>query len=176
MKRVIRSNCFETNSSSVHAIVIDRRSELQTPDPCGIGFTLGEFEWEWETYSGTDSRASYLWTAIICNYGDDLVDGVANYRTEPVLGWMDYLKSAIHRKFGDNVEPYFQFPNKNSWFGIDHSYALGGWLEHLREDEDDLLSYLFGEGSVIRTGNDNDDGSVDTSCPDGGYVYVKRGG
>lgn len=175
MKRVVRSNCFETNSSSVHAIVIDRRSGLQNPDSFGIGFTLGQFRWEWKNYNTIEDRASYLWTAIVCSYSEDTEDDT-NYRTEKALEWAEYIKSAIRHQFGSDVDIYFQWPKPEDWFDIDHFYALREWLDHLKEDEEDLLLYLFGKGSVIRTGNDNSDDHVDYSCPEYGWVYVKTGG
>ena len=61
MKRQIRRGCFETNSSSTHAICIAKEGYTKGNY---IEFEIGEFGWEFDTYSDLHSRASYLITAI----------------------------------------------------------------------------------------------------------------
>ena len=63
MKRQIRKNVFETNSSSTHAICISKNNDYKKRDY--INFEIGEFGWEFDVYGDVYSKASYLITAIL---------------------------------------------------------------------------------------------------------------
>ena len=51
MKRQIRRCCFETNSSSTHAICITKADVNKEDLPSNVTFTHGEFGWENDEYS-----------------------------------------------------------------------------------------------------------------------------
>lgn len=138
MKRQIRRNCFETNSSSTHAICITKKDVNSSLLPSSILFTYGEFGWENKTYSSVRSKAAYLYQAIDDCYSDDEKEGLI-YKLKEIL-----------EKNG--ITYYFD----SDWSGyIDHPYGTTEFVEAVLSDEDKLLRYLFGDSFII-TGNDND--------------------
>lgn len=151
MKRQIRRSCFETNSSSTHAICIAKYGY----EKCDyIEFHIGEFGWEFETYNDLYSRASYLITAIF--------DSNKSYADEKLKQLKDILDT-------HNIKYVLPTPNVKSWEyngEIRYYYDIDGYIDHSEDthefieavlsDSDKLMRYLFGN-SVIITGNDNSD-------------------
>ena len=75
--KTIRKGIFETNSSSVHTLVIAHDNpEIPITK---LYFSLGEFGWGPELLNSVEERASYLWTYI--------VDYLAGEESE--LNWND---------------------------------------------------------------------------------------
>lgn len=138
----IRSNVFETNSSSTHSIAISRK-------PAAIGksiyFRIGEFGWE----NDCVNTADYLYTAILeQNNSNELLN-----RLKEILD-----KYSIEYNFEG---PKYQISSdgKYEWltYGyIDHGYELSEFLHTVLSNEDLLMRYLFGD-SMVYTGNDNQD-------------------
>ena len=141
MKRQIRSNVFETNSSSTHSIAISKK-------PVTIGkyiyFGIGEFGWE----NDCVNTANYLYTAIL---EQDKADEL-----------LAQLKSIL-----DNYSIEYEFEEPKYMIGmsgykwldygyVDHSNELREFLDAIFSNEDLLMRYLFGNSSVY-TGNDNQD-------------------
>lgn len=133
----IRSNVFETNSSSVHSLCISK-------EPYEIPINVVDFIPEYYGWDeGSALPTSYLITALYCNGMEDMIP-----RLKGILDkhGMHYV---IHQ------------PEKNSygWCGhcdIDHSNDLIGFLNDIMNDEDKLLRFLFSKDSIVYTGNDND--------------------
>lgn len=152
MKRQVRQGVFETNSSSTHAICISKdhdTSKLTLPD--SVSFEHGEFGWECEKLRSVWEKASYLYEAILGTYYENGSEEKLNHLTE------------ILNKHG--IECNFEPSSSKYWDDgyIDHVRAdeMPEWLENMTNDDDALLTYLFGDAFVI-TGNDNDDDFQDT--------------
>lgn len=152
MKRQIRQYVFETNSSSTHAICISKDhdiSNLKLPDT--VAFTHGEFGWECEKLRSIWEKASYLYEAILGTYRD----------ADPEEK-LEHIKEALN-KYGIVCD--FEPSSDDIWDNgyIDHvgEDDMPEWLENMTNDEDALLTYLFGDAFVI-TGNDNGDDFRDT--------------
>lgn len=145
MKRQIRRNVFETNSSSTHSICITKNDILDEKRNW-ITFYTGEFGWEHETLYSITSKASYLYTAILYleKYGD-------------YEGLLDKLKSILNE---NNIEYEFIEP-ENDWWYIDHCGNLIDFINDILNDESKLMRYLFSSDSFIITGNDNSGSDVD---------------
>lgn len=146
----VRSNCFETNSSSTHAICIPKNPEII---PRHMFFCSAEYGWEQES---ADPH-SYFYTAICELYGHDrsAFDQV-----------MTKIKSILDRH---GIEYVFQEYEWEWYEGreylshkgyIDHSCELHDLVEDLLNNEDKLIRYLSA-GTVVLTGNDNSDYSYD---------------
>ena len=162
MKRQIRRGCFETNSSSTHAICIAKADVNKESFPIHVTFTHGEFGWENEEYSDLWSKASYLYQAICCCYEEDEKQEKLDKITE-MLG-----------EYGISCD--FE-PDKDKQWGdgyIDHGYGTIGFVDAVLEDCDKLLRYLFGDSMVI-TGNDNSDGYSDRMYVNEGEEVTKWG-
>lgn len=147
MKRQIRRSCFETNSSSTHAICIAKETISKEDLPTSVLFSHGEFGWEFDTYSDTWSKASYLNEALHSVY----------YDKEELEEKKLYISEVLGR-YGISVE--FE-PDKYDEYGydsgyIDHGYGTSEFVRTVLSDDDKLLTYLFGD-SIVITGNDNSD-------------------
>lgn len=148
MKKKIRRGVFETNSSSTHSICITRSDVLddQTDE---IYFELGEFGWEYDILSTVFEKASYLYTALIYNDEEILLEKV-----KKILD-----KNGVRYEFEDPESRYYY---------VDHGNMLSEFLHDVCNDENKLMRYLFSSESFIITANDNDyyDISIDVE-----YAY-----
>lgn len=145
MKRQIRNSVFETNSSSIHSIVISKK-----PVVIGkyISFNIGEFGWE----NDCVNIADYLYTSILCMKDSKEL--------------LEELKNILDRY---SIEYEFEKPKyiedeEYVWLDygyIDHSDETREFIETVLNDEDMLMRCLFGN-SCVYTGNDNQD-----DCPSG---------
>lgn len=169
MKRQIRRGCFETNSSSTHAICITKEGYTKGDY---IEFEIGEFGWEFDTYSDLHSRASYLITAIF-NYDKDYAD-------EKLQQLKDILDD-------NHIEYVIPEPKVDSWEyngETRYYYDTDGYIDHVGEtrsfveavlsDSDKLMRYLFGDSMII-TGNDNSDAYSDRMYVNEGEEVTKWG-
>ena len=142
----IRQGLFETNSSSMHSIGIQRNNQFENV-PEKLELKPGEFGWQHEVLSDPFEIGSYLYTAILCLSKDkkDLSD------------WKTYLYDACYRV---GCEVSFIEPTKDEYgfenYYIDHCDELIDFLKKLRRNEKRLLRFLFGQHSFIITSNDND--------------------
>ena len=144
----IRKNCFETNSSSTHAICIPDTLRYNLSH---VDFGIGEWGWGVDNPEPED----YLYTAILELYGD---------KEEELQEKLTILKTMLNN---NGISYSFAKPNWNDsgnwrWLengGIDHGGELSELVEDLLNDESLLLKYLA--GAQICTGNDNSDSGYD---------------
>lgn len=151
MKRQVRQGVFETNSSSTHAICISKdhdTSKLTLPD--SVSFDHGEFGWECEKLRSVREKASYLYEAILGTYYENSVEEKLDHIKE-MLG-----KHGITCDFEPSSGKYWDDGY------IDHvgEDDMPEWLENMMNDDDALLTYLFGDAFIV-TGNDNGYGFAD---------------
>lgn len=125
----IRFSCFETNSSSVHVLVIPKDTKLYIPDH--VHLHTGEYGWENDQEYDT---LDYMYTACK-ERGQEEVDKFLNY-----------LKS----KGVEEIDCH-----DSDWYYVDHGNELP--LDDLFANENLLDRFLFGEDSYVQTGNDNSD-------------------
>lgn len=140
----IRNNFFETNSSSVHVLVIPKDTNIHIPTK--IYLHRGKYGWETDDVIDT---IDYFYQACV------------DRGQEEVMKFIEYLKrkgvEEIHYKELDYSH------EENTW-------QTSGWIDHSNEipldeffnNESLLDRFLFGEGSFVRTGNDNGR----DECPD----------
>ena len=162
MKRIVRKNTFETNSSSTHAICIATESKVIYPS--SLHFELDEFGWEWDTLASPERKASYLFTAIVYTNEDE------SRKKLPIDEWYEihWIKDVLAYH---GVEATFQDPpwEKSNYsdgyflgYGyIDHGWELKDFLNDVLCDQELLVRFLFSYDSYILTGNDNSYGDVD---------------
>ena len=164
--RQIRKHLFETNSSSTHTIVIanDSDDEFKNNLPQKIVFDVGEFGWEFKRYDDKQTRADYLFTAIICN---NMCDKYLPIIKQTLEKWdVEAIFPDISKKkcTYSNIEYDVLADDENRWYCIDHCDELREFIEMVCNDEVLLMNYLFSEKSLIATGNDNDDGLLNDKC------------
>ena len=127
--RQIRNGVFETNSSSVHSICIQKDKNITLPN--SIHFYIGEYGWEFDCVD----TASYLYTLIL-NSGD---------KEEK----LNTLKNILDKH---NISYTFE-ESKTGY--VDHDSCARNFIDAVLNDEDLLLRCLFGTDSCVYTGNDN---------------------
>lgn len=131
--RQVRNGVFETNSSSVHSICIQKDKNITLPN--NIYFGIGEYGWEFDCVD----TASYLYTLIL--------------NSEDKEEKLNTLKSVLDKY---NISYTFEEPQYTGY--VDHSYEAVDFVEAVLNDEDLLLRCLFGTDSCVYTGNDNSAG------------------
>lgn len=149
MKRQIRQGCFETNSSSVHAICIAKGDYSLRNH---IDFKFGEFGWELEEYHSLENKASYLITAIFSGMKKETDKNLEKLKTILDKHNISYSIPEAEIKVSNYDNETFEYYYIDGY--IDHSEDTGDFIDAVLSDEDKLLHYLFGESMVI-TGNDN---------------------
>ena len=134
MKKIIRQNVFETNSSSTHSVSLGGNNKdfvLDTiyPDDNGIiHIDGGEYGWDNFKLNNAEDKASYVLTYF--KYIDSSFDNIKNIIIEHT-GAKDLI-------FNDN-DSY-----------IDHQSH-----DILKEDKDFIIDLIFNKNSFIFGGNDN---------------------
>ena len=151
MKKLIRENVFETNSSSCHSISLGKDTGKQFlldtlyPDQHGvINLSGGEFGWEWAKYNDVQTKASYAATATLYGLDPDLLVDVIKEHTGA---------DAVFIRVSDEYET-------DGYGYIDHE-SVG----NCPRDKEGLKDFLFNKNSWLFTGNDN-------SSPDPTFYHV----
>ena len=144
----VRNGCFETNSSSVHTLVISRNMPKVLPP--SIIFHIREYGWEIKAYDDMQDRADYFYTAAcsICGYDvrGEVKEKLIPYGVQVNFSYYDSPSFSIYEKGGT---PYLN----NG--GIDHVEDLREFVDRCMNDTDYLVRWLFGDTSRLYTGNDN---------------------
>lgn len=140
----IRKSVFETNSSSVHSLCISRAAPKL---PKKIIFRAGEYGWE----SGVAQPASYLYSYCL-NDADDLRrlrDAVEALGVE-----CKFVKPGTKRAYID-VD---QFSYGDEYWGLINQPSDLWWpFSDMMSNPELLAQFLFGEESVVYTGNDGNE-------------------
>lgn len=147
MERQIRSCVFETNSSSVHSICINKRKIDKNKLPSSVYFEHGEFDWGFDVLQTEDDRASYLY---------EMICGICYIKDKPKEELLNKIKDILKTY---NIECVFDL-NDTDEDGyrrgyIDHVLETQDLLCDLLSDEDKLLRFLFGDSFLV-IGNDNE--------------------
>ena len=182
MKTQIRKSCFETNSSSMHAIVItNTKPDTEYLEYRTLRFQVGEFGWSHIRYYDPDFKATYLWTIIINSFLKKVYTG------NKKKGWNDteydeyylvldtenpeyqQIKKDIMDKLvkaglkgRDEWRVSFQEEFEKTSYGsletgyVDHDPGLGFVKEILYGPADRFIRFLFNKDSMIETWNDNE--------------------
>lgn len=145
----IRNNMFETNSSSVHVLVIPKDTNIDIPHK--VFLSGGEYGWSSDTDYDT---LNYFYQACL-DKGREELEKFFNYLKRkgveeihaPEINWVKSEWNGREYEYAENNSGY-----------IDHGNEIP--LDELFANESLLDRFLFGD-SFIKTGNDNSD-----YCPD----------
>ena len=177
-KTVIRNSIFETNSSSVHTLVLRKEPSNRYLDENDrdkymyndrIEIFLGQFGWGYDILSGFSEKASYLATMIAEKYKwlEDKETDSFEYRpmnkiiemTKEDHEWDDIV-SAISSNFGigssDDIVLDCNYTDPGDFY-IDHQSRYPSIYDFLEANGGYSLSdYLFNEDIAVEIDNDND--------------------
>lgn len=165
MKKQIRSGLFETNSSSVHAICINLGFTLSDL-PEELRFEPGEFGWEYGYHDDTAAKASYLYTSILeCNmckeYFPKIEKILSKYGIKAIFEPVEIETTLSICEHGLRVSSNSDVVDKTKSCSVDHGHENLGFITEVCNDENKLMSYLFGD-AVVETSNDNGGPELET--------------
>ena len=145
--KLIRKNVFETNSSSTHSITIANSTGLYSTLPVDengvVNIISGDFGWEEQEYSDTQTKAAYI-AVYIRDWSGDKQDEFRNI-FENLLKEVTGCDSVEYEdKFWDSEERSY----KNSKGEIEsYTQKTGdGYIDH-QSVEDNDYHFLFEESS-----------------------------
>ena len=138
----IRKGVFETNSSSSHSITISDKGGWEEIKSNVIEIESGEYGWEFDTFTGFYSKASYIYTYLI-NSGD-----------KDEIEWLRKIVKEYTN--ADKVIFEHEESEEEPRWGY-------GYIDHQSSDvpqealvsEETLKAFLFNKHSFFETGNDN---------------------
>lgn len=165
MKRVVRENVFESNSSSCHSLAFSKDSLLQpccmeVNDDNKIAVELGEFGWGYDAYTDQYNKLSYLLTMCI-----ECTEAV----TEE-----EFYESEEFKKINDTIAEYCHcdgiiivhsgLHTRKDWDGKDY-LDFDGYIDHqsmyvsvdafLDDYHTDIINFVFNPGVMLIIDNDN---------------------
>lgn len=177
MKTQIRNSIFETNSSSMHAIVVTgKKPHVYKPEWEQVEFVTGRFGWDHTIYCDTPAKASYLWTAIVHNFIKDYIHGeydkngkclrdayiIVDTENPEYIKRREAIRTALINfgleDDGWNIrfeEDFCKNGEPSDEGYIDHCPELD-FVDALVFNEDRLIRFLFNDASRITTWNDNE--------------------
>lgn len=162
MKKQIRNNIFETNSSSTHSISIASDAptgnllDTLIPDEHGNVVLKGnEFGWYVDDFYNAEDKASYL--AIYA------VDWSGENKEKHI----QVLKDVIIQQTGCNdviflfntdeynVVPELYKDDVTGWAYIDHQSVEDRDYDYIFKDPELVRKFIFNKNSYLHTDNDN---------------------
>lgn len=149
----IRNGVFETNSSSVHAIIIARGDIALPLVDQTVYFGLGEYGWGEDGHYDPNEKASYFYTAACSVRGYDVKDEIAALlKPYGIICKFDDPKFKTWTSDYDG-STYTYLANGS----IDHDYECKEFVDAIMSDPEMLIRFLFNIDSFVQTGNDNSD-------------------
>lgn len=175
----IRNGCFETNSSSMHALVIaDAMPDLSKP--LTVHVKVDEYGWGPDTLTTPDERGSYLYTAMCCFYAwyNEEPNGKPK---DPIDDLSDLLSPWGVTVVCDEGARFTQY--KDLWYFdngyIDHSEDIFSFVSSVMEDPSLALRFIFSDDSIGIIYNDNmcDDerDRMQSYAPDVPHIVYMKG-
>jgi len=165
MKRVIRQNIFETNSSSMHSFTIGKkRDEKLVPYADGfIYLETGDYGWEIEDYYDPRDRASYVLTYAVSTDNierfEKLDDAFCKHIpncTGIKINFTPCCKKITQQEFiSESICPHCESDLYGNKGYIDHQSTEDGQLDVIFESTDTLIDFIFSSDSTLHTDNDN---------------------
>ena len=145
MNRKIRNGVFETNSSSVHSLVISKEgrepSEFQLNKDGEIEIDFGQFGKDERIYFSQYDKLSYLITCLYYLAGHDMYDIYNNWEFEQIQDAVCKYTGATGIKILGNQEP-----------AIDHQSLPYNNIEIINVyDEDAVINFVFNKYVSLKT-------------------------
>lgn len=146
----IRSNTFETNSSSVHTLSIDASgrepSKFRLNKDGAIKVDFGQFDSNFEIFNTQYDKLSYLMTCLyyIVGYPDDIEDIYASYEFKQIRDVVCEYAGANDIVILNKEEPY-----------IDHQSVPYNYIEIIDiYDDDAIIDFIFNKYISLKTYSD----------------------
>lgn len=142
----IRKNIFETNSSSTHAMCINKEDDyIKIPRGISIPFTAGEFGWKFDKLDTTIEKASYLYTSLLLYTNIEEAEEIITEALAPYDIECKFIRPIVDTKWGGYTDCY-----------IDHG-PCNEFARNMATIPYSIIQFLFNSKSYVVTGNDNCD-------------------
>lgn len=156
----VRSQVFETNSSSSHSLVLSETiTEMIEPPIPESAVKAGVYEiypndfgWEIESYTDVQNKASYLYADACMGESGDYDPNDQITRTENDK--LKMIEEAFRRHAGVNVIFQKGHHDYDTFGSIDHQ-SVGLCSDVWDEGVNGVIRFLFSQKSVLITDNDN---------------------
>lgn len=156
MKRQVRNNTFETNSSSVHTLVylnqkLDK-SKLKIDADGIIKIPIKYFGKNFKEYSSQEDKLSYVMTAFWCYFGEDISMFKDNgwktsYWVDVKDALIEYInKNKTSKRECVDIVPYLPYSPD-----YDHDYYMNVGFDHQTYPTDlsDCIVDLYRPHAVV---------------------------
>ena len=168
MKRQIRRNVFETNSSSVHSISICKNGTIQpsnlmvNEETNKIGVRFGEFGWGYDELDYQSEKLSYLLTMVAVTEGRNLERVEDFYELDGFIKLNEEISQYCNCD-GIEVSDKMEI---DEWNGK-HYLDIDGYIDHqssedynslkdfLESNRTNIIDYVFNNGVSMIIDNDN---------------------
>ena len=153
----LRSNVFETNSSSSHTISLANNGYNRKLLPIEVDLTWeNDFGWNFKKWSSIEEKIEYLVRSLV-RY-DYLRDdnGYITYDgnvEEKLNNCIKPIQKRLHDLGVDFNMPSFEEYEDGS---LDHPEYYYDEIKEIYDSDDDLLSFLLNPNSYVMGGNDNE--------------------
>ena len=141
----IRSNAFETNSSSTHSITVgENKSGEYNILPITVKPAwYGKFGWEFETWDTIEEKLAYMIRCLVCY----------DFNEKNLQDKIKPIQERLH-----NLGINFELPTYKEYMNgyVDHEDWYQEEIEDIYKDDDILLTFLLSDSSYIEGGNDNE--------------------
>lgn len=160
MKKIIRRNTFETNSSSTHSFTISHNCTINDLyvdkiDDC-VHTSLGEFGWEIKDYFSSSAKLDYI-LLVATNYEDCYL---YSWDEEQAQNLAKFQESSLFKEIEAVVKEYMDCD------GIVLEKYSQGYIDHQSLEYDTFEDWLYNTGAssiedfifgdiVLHTDNDN---------------------
>lgn len=171
MRRQIRRNVFETNSSSMHSLTIKKgktnSSNLYIGNDNKVEIDFGEFGWEICNYSNQYSKLQYILTMCACTEGHSCITPEEFYETDGFKSISNAIASHCncdgirikdgclrtkHENYYSN-EDYLDFDGYIDHQSCEDYSSVADFLE--QNNISSVEEFVFNDGIIVHTDNDN---------------------
>ena len=169
VKKQIRSGTFETNSSSMHSLVIENKkskklslSDLPVSSDGILKITTGEYGWGYSILESQIEKLEYLFTLLCCYEGIESQEDLEDNMT--YIEWIDELAkyAGIKKVVVTNFDGYVDHQSCCSPDEFLSTYrTVDAFDENIWEDENCIserskfLEVIFDDNIKIEIANDN---------------------
>ena len=175
MKNKIREGIFETNSSSVHSLVLMNQKlskpnlrELRIDKDGVIKIPLGYFGKDYRIYSSQKEKLSYIMTVFYCCFGEDITrfedkdDWLSSYWGDIKKAIINYINTSCPDKHCTNIVPVLPKKTITTYgyydleVGFDHQ-TYPSYLEDCIIDlynPKKVIEFIFNKDIALETGCD----------------------
>ena len=165
MKQQIRTGMFETNSSSVHALIIPM-DERDDEIPKIIYVLHGDYDWDFRRYYHPNDNLSYLCQGI---FSATIYNGAPERPIEKRMATTEQIIRSFVKPFEDMgieirfFDDYFDVSDDATWHDngcFDHSSEFMETVyNELKDDFEKVKRFVF--SGKLATANDNTDGYIE---------------